>query len=262
MHERTPLRVWLISDLHVNTSDFELPSDVDFDVLVIAGDIDEGMDATFDWLRKHVASLGKPVILTPGNHDHYAGDLHVEQEMISRGAALGVTVLYSGQSIMIGDVRFVGAVLWTDYAVADDVLAAQAWARTGMPDMRSIDVGMRRVYTKDLVAEHRRHLQGIVDVLAQPHHGPTVVVTHHAPHPRSLRDGYASEPADASFASNLGWVMAEHAPTFWMHGHVHDPFYYTVHDTDVLCNPRGYVTKDEVPYLENDRFDPRFVVEV
>jgi hypothetical protein len=27
----------------------------------------------------------------------------------------------------------------------------------------------------------------------------------------------------------------------WVHGHMHDPFDYTLGETRVICNPRGYI---------------------
>lgn len=259
-----PLKIWLMSDLHVDTSDFLIPAEPpDFDVIVIVGDIADGMEKSFDWLKTRFAPLGRPIVYVPGNHDHYGGDLHAEAEALRLGAEHGINVLYSGQWLVLGGVRLVGAVLWTDYAIAGDGLAAHSWARTSMPDMRAIDVGRRRVYSKDLAAEHERHLQGILDVLRVPHDGPTVVLTHHAPHARSLRDHYANDPSDASFASDLGWVMRDHRPEFWFHGHTHSWRYYEVDETQVICNPRGYVQKHESgDHTENDQFDPHLIVEV
>jgi predicted phosphodiesterase len=31
----------------------------------------------------------------------------------------------------------------------------------------------------------------------------------------------------------------------WTHGHTHEPFDYMVHDTRIVCNPRGYVQHEQ-----------------
>jgi Icc-related predicted phosphoesterase len=45
--------------------------------------------------------------------------------------------------------------------------------------------------------------------------------------------------------------MEMRGPALWIHGHVHESFEYTIGQTKVACNPRGYVR-----YGENAGFDP------
>ena len=74
--------------------------------------------------------------------------------------------------------------------------------------------------------------------MSLPHAGPTVVVTHHAPHPRSLMAPMDS--LNPCYASDLTWMVAKHAPVLWVHGHCHVPSDYTVEGTRIIANPRGY----------------------
>jgi len=60
---------------------------------------------------------------------------------------------------------------------------------------------------------------------------------------------------NAAFASDLNDVIAEGRPTLSAHGHPHDSFDYTVGDTRIVCNPRGY---DD----ENRQFNPMLVLKV
>ena len=50
-----------------------------------------------------------------------------------------------------------------------------------------------------------------------------VVITHHAPSPRSIRDWYKGDPFNCAFASDLGRVIERYQPALWIHGHMHDP---------------------------------------
>ena len=53
---------------------------------------------------------------------------------------------------------------------------------------------------------------GYVDAMHQslrPHAGPTVVVTHHAPHPLSIHARFAGNPVNAGFVSDLAPLLAE-----------------------------------------------------
>lgn len=96
--------------------------------------------------------------------------------------------------------------------------------------------------------------------LAEPFAGPSVVVTHHAPHPRSLRSGAWAGVLDAAHASDLSPILqGPHAPALWIHGHVHASSDYNVGGTRMLANPRGSV---EAGRAGNAAFDPSLVVPI
>lgn len=98
------------------------------------------------------------------------------------------------------------------------------------------------------------------DGLSKPHEGPTVVVTHHAPHPLSVQPRHQGSALSPAFVSNLSALIEEYQPELWIHGHDHGSHDYRVGRTRVLANQAGY------PNLHGDRenpwFDPVCVVEV
>ena len=170
----------------------------------------------------------------------------------------GIHVLSSGQSVVIGATRFVGATLWTDFGLADDRYASEAWAAKHMPEyqrVRRADGAL--IWPADTSAAHRQHRVAIEAVLSTPHAGPTVVITHHAPSAKSIAG--AVDIADAAFASNLEAMITRHQPTLWVHGHVHQHCDYLIGNTRVLANPRGY-QGDE--WGEDSGFVEDLVVEV
>ncbi len=75
---------------------------------------------------------------------------------------------------------------------------------------------------------------------AQPFDGKTVVVTHHAPSPRSVHPRYAQDLLTPAFASDLEGLMDASRVALWIHGHTYEAFDYRVHGTRIVCNPRGY----------------------
>jgi hypothetical protein len=85
--------------------------------------------------------------------------------------------------------------------------------------------------------------------------GPTVVVTHHAPHPRSISDRFKFHPLNPAFASDLSWLIERYAPDIWIHGHTHSSFDYFVGPTRIVCNPHGGA-------YQNPQFKWRKVIEV
>lgn len=251
------MKIWAFSDLHVDGNPYTLPGPPEgTDVVVIAGDVVEGIAATARWLLKHAGHLGLPVIYVPGNHDPYGG--HLEDLERLPGMLTGSTVhaLTGGQTRVFSGVRFVGATLWTDYAISDNHRGAVDWAEEHMPDFVDIRLdGGGRLKARHIQDLHRLHRAEIGAALATPFDGPSVVVTHHAPHAKSLRSGRVMDASDASFASDMTWHIHKYAPSLWIHGHVHSSVDYLVGATRVIANPRGY-------RHENAHFDSRFVVEL
>jgi hypothetical protein len=72
-----------------------------------------------------------------------------------------------------------------------------------------------------------------------------VVVTHHAPSFESVHEKYRTVndwDYNYGFASYNEDVILDYPEIkVWVHGHMHDPFDYTLGETRVICNPRGYI---------------------
>lgn len=72
--------------------------------------------------------------------------------------------------------------------------------------------------------------------------GKVVVVTHHAPSSLSIADEYkGDELMNGGYYSDLTKFI-EDRPSIkvFIHGHTHTKFDYTIGNTRILCNPRGY----------------------
>ncbi|MGB2816445.1 MAG: hypothetical protein WBA53_14665 [Burkholderiaceae bacterium] len=89
--------------------------------------------------------------------------------------------------------------------------------------------------------------------------GPTVVITHRAPSPRSIHPRFAASPVNPAFVSDATHRLDGARACPWIHGHTHDSFDYVERGTRVLCKARGYA-KDGVN--ENPLFDPELTVEI
>lgn len=86
--------------------------------------------------------------------------------------------------------------------------------------------------------------------------GPTIVVSHHLPHPRSIHHKYRGSTLNPGFASDLSRLMGPPIAV-WIHGHTHDSCDYVEEGTRIVCNPRGYG-----PFELNTAFDPMLTIEV
>jgi len=110
-----------------------------------------------------------------------------------------------------------------------------------MVDYRRIRTGPRsrdRIEPEEVFAMHRATRTFLEATLAVAHPGPSVVVTHHAPHLASLR----SEADDLQwcYASDLTDLIMDRGPDLWIHGHIHHASDYVVGRTRVVCNARGH----------------------
>ena len=194
-----------------------VPAPSEFDVLVCAGDVWEGEpEAGLQALT--ALAQGRPVVLAPGNHEHYRRgpedprtladllrQLDAGADRINRKAGLArVHVLRDGSAANIGGVRFVGATLWSDWSLAGrwidnrlgvagyGVSAERACAQA-IEQLSDPATGSREyrgaIWTEDgapwtphdAIAAHERDRAALTEALRQDRAGPVVVVTHHPP---------------------------------------------------------------------------------
>lgn len=264
------MKLLALSDLHLEflPDGYRLPPIAsEFDVMVLAGDIYRPLNRSLKWLareRDGGAFNGRPVIFVPGNHEFYKSHIAWQMpEAEQLAATLGISLLAPG-CVTIGNVRFIGATLWTDYALNGDARFAKMTAQADLNDHRLIrfsEGGKTTRFTPSHAEMlHRRDLAFILDRLAESHAGPTVVVTHHAPHPGSVADRYAGQALTAAFASDLSAIILKYQPELWIHGHDHGSHDYMVGRTRILSNQAGYPT--HFGTRENSDFNPSLVVQV
>ena len=254
MSAPTPRRLWCFSDLHQ-----EWPENAwdpaahapagGFDVAVVAGDVHMPLTRALAWLGERLP--GVPTVYVPGNHDFWwdrGEERYTLADQMSRGrdiaARLGIHLLLD-DAVVIGGTRFAGGTLWTDFRLGSFGLThamRTAQGRSGMVDYRRIRTGpssRHRIEPGEVLAMHRRTRAFLDATLDEPHPGPTVVVTHHAPHPDSLPDPHAD--LRWCYASDMRDLIHARGPALWVHGHTHAAVDYVVGPTRIVCNPRGHV---------------------
>ncbi len=262
--------LWTFSDLHQehaeNAWDPQAAAPTHADVVVVAGDVFSPLPGAIDWLADRLP--GSRILYVPGNHDFWRmkTDRFSYQDVVlagrERAASRGIDLLTEGESVEIDGVRFVGGTGWTDFAVRPPYLSlggAMSEANKRMNDYRRIRFGGNkskdRLDPRDTIYLHRQTRARIEAVLSEPLDGPTVVVTHHAPHPDCL-----PEPMfDLSwcYASAMGPLIERTSPALWLHGHLHGRVDVQVGETRIVANARGHSDEPSVQV-----FDPSLVIEV
>lgn len=261
-------KIWIASDLHLDVMnhfrrqenkqsiDFDIPAEVD--IVILAGDICEGTSG-IEWAD----NIGKPILYVPGNHEYYRGNLEeIEIALRQSAKASKHVVLLHNDRHDVGNIRFLGSTLWTDYRLENEEINAMSAAEALLADHRVIsklDGDKRRLFSAEHAqAIHFRCREWLERQLSIPHDGPTVVITHHAPHINSVHNMYiGTSPVNAAFSSDLTEIIREHDIDLWIHGHTHWTFDYEISGTRIVCNPYGYYPSAEI----ND-FNPNFILEV
>lgn len=260
------MKIAVYSDLHLETLDRypewqTVPAGSDqADIVILAGDIHSGTRGLHA-----LAKCGKGHIYVSGNHEYYHHDIELlDVDLNTQAEKLGLHYLQR-RAVQIGDVRFLGTTLWTDFAIqAGWGWGSQLIAQAFIPDFKYIRYRGRRFTPSDAMRLHAMNRDWLCAELEKPFDGKTVVVTHHAPHPGSIHPRFALSPVNAAFVSDLSAVVDK--ADLWIHGHMHDSFdYCTSGGARVVVNPRGYVRKKNArgpQQFENRAFNSHCLIEI
>ena len=156
-----------------------------------------------------------PIVYVPGNHEFY-GCVHTDALLRGKDAAANADIhLLDGDAVVISGIRFTGATLWTDYNLFGEAArwAVMQSARTSLNDHRQIAWSKQpwqRLRPQEAAVLHARAKLAIESHLVQRHDGPTVVVSHHAPHPRSTHERFGSDLLAGAYASDLTEIGRAH----------------------------------------------------
>ena len=248
------MRVHVMADLHLECEPFQ-PKNVPADVMVLAGDVHSGVNG-IKWIRKNFRGL--PVIYVLGNHEFHGQKIPKLISEVKKLAHSSNVHVLENEAVEIGNVRFLGATLWTDFRLNGAIDLAEAAAQTGMTDFQRIRVSPseRSFRPRDARRVHERSREWLVQQVRGRQGKQVVVVTHHAPSIQSIPLGFCNHSLNPAFASNLKPFIAKSGAKLWIHGHVHSRSDYLVGTTRIVANPRGF------PGEPPTGFDPGLVIEI
>jgi Icc-related predicted phosphoesterase len=192
-----------------------------------------------------------------GNHEYYRDRLPELTDEIRRKSRDTNVFVLENESVQINDVTFLGATLWTDYSLDGNAEASSNIALNLMSDFLEINRvrGKPTLVPEFFQKTHRASRRWLQETAAKTK-GPKVIVTHHAPHPKSIPPQFKGNRLNPAFASDLTEIIEKTEPRLWIHGHIHSNSDYRVGKTRVINNPRGYMDENA------NGFDPGLVVEI
>ena len=239
------MKINFISDLHLEFGPLEIEPEAG-DVLVLAGDID--IKARVNWIND-IASKFHHVIYVLGNHEFYHGAMNNVYKETRENLVDNVHLL-ENESIIIDDVTFHGATLWSDFLNGNPMSYLQC--DKAINDYRLIRAAAGQHKFKPWLAHSLHDISKMF--LQENVKKGDVVVTHHGPTFESISKEYRGDTLNGAFASDLSHLIMAINPVLWFHGHLHNSSDYMVANTRVLCNPRGYVGHETNPNFDVHKF--------
>lgn len=199
--------------------------------LVIAGDFSIGKN-----LIQTVSVLVnrfENVIYICGNHEYYGtprGDIH--NAMIKLQKRFINFHWLNNSSTIIDGQKFVGSTMW--FRDQPD----NVFYKDLMNDFTVIPSFNKWVYDENRKADK---------FFAKEVEEGCVVISHHAPCDLSASKRYKDSPTNRFYICDQSNLIREKKPKYWIHGHMHEPVSYQLHDTWVESNPFGYVGFEDTP---------------
>lgn len=225
-------------------------------ILVLAGDVWIGTRfiewAGYSWIRD-MSMQFKEVVIVLGNHDYWPVNhgLHIvaagdkANAMLMDHGIFNVTVL-DMSSVIIDDVVFAGATLWTDMNKSNP-MAVHMMPRYIAYDGKityDVDEGgshWSRFTSSKWIDTHYKHREFFRKVAEENRDKKIVCVSHHAPLNTLIDPEFTGDWTNAYYASDLSELIIDNQNiALWAYGHVHNQRDTMLMNTRLVNNCVGY----------------------
>lgn len=245
------MRLLVMSDLHLEFRSLQPPNPDLYDIVVLAGDVHtKGRSAAWASDQFH-----KPAVIVGGNHELYGSSWNKVFARLASDAKAHVHFL-ERRSVVLGGVRFIGCVGWTDFEATGNSGLAMLDARMRLNDYKYIrlEPEYRRITPEFVRHQAQQSRAWLHEEIAKPHDGYTVVVTHYPPLQNFVPSHGRPSHLNASFGNE--WLeFLDLDIDVWVFGHTHHRVDETINGIRFISNPRGYP-------MEQTQFNPELVVQL
>ncbi|UCB60802.1 MAG: metallophosphoesterase family protein [Candidatus Bathyarchaeota archaeon] len=248
------MRIQVLSDLHTEFSPYRIKPVESSDVLLLAGDV--AVAKTLSRLETYVSLIAKDVVFVAGNHDYYYGTFdEVNERLEEMDARLPNFHFLNNRAVIIGDTKFIGSTLWSDFDLASNPRRFAQLVETMVSDFFVIDKSSHSKFSpRDCIRLNQASRTYLKEEVNAAFGGKKVVITHFLPSPKSIHSRFAGDVLNPYFCCNCEDLM-DGGISLWIHGHTHESIDYTHQKVQVIANPRGY-------FGENNKFNGKLVMKI
>lgn len=251
------MKIRLLSDLHLEGYACEYEPQGE-DVLVLAGDIHTRCrhEEILDQVPENIQ-----ILFVAGNHEYYRGEFHeVNRYLRALESEYANFKWLDNEGVQIDGVDFYGGTMYTDFSLDGEAFQpiAENAAQFGINDFRMIRVHENEQDRFWGIADHKRefdkYVKGLQGWLKLTEGKKRVVISHFAPHPRTVAEQFQGSPLNPYFTVDMERYMGWEG--LWLYGHTHSSCDMMIGDTRLVANPRGY------GYENAKAFDRNMILEV
>ncbi|MEX1196358.1 MAG: metallophosphoesterase [Pseudohongiellaceae bacterium] len=241
------LSIALGSDLHLSPRDEErrrraLAFPDDADVIILAGDITEGVRAAIVALDLADEYPAAHIVWVAGNHEFYYATIDEQIRRFREACADHDRVHFlENDSVEIAGVTFLGCTLWSDFSIMGEPHVAMTLAERMIADFVCIKAAGGFTFTpRDAAARFLESFAYLEEQLDICDPARTVVVTHFPPGLATHNPDFPLDPIAAYFQANVSLLMDIYQPAVWVYGHNHYSSDQLLGSTRVVSNQFGY----------------------
>lgn len=241
-----------LSDMHVDGTNYKIPSIGPADVIIIAGDIADGFHKASAWLLEVArAHPTKPIPYVLGNHCLSSLGLTIKESyqayhklyeqcpnlhLLSAGVC-GPRDEYIDEKAKIA---FIGDTLWTNFSANGDPEYDMRHAQGLMVEYGWVRTNPSTLLTPEVVFEMHEEMKILLLERASELKAggyKVVLVTHHGIHPLSENTNFLGKPSCSAYCSEVIPSTGNPNIDLVIHGHVHQFKEYFLGNTHVVHNP-------------------------
>lgn len=264
------MKIQILSDIHIDLNpNFKIELNPDAEILIVAGDISNKINTTvevIETLAHRCINESKicKILYVPGNHDFYRSIYQDQIEDLKKAfeGHMIIQFMCNGTYDYNG-IHFVGTPLWTDLQYCTNKMLGmynKMMFKNGMNDARMIKYRLfngevAKISPDSAIYEFRKNIKFIMDEVKN--HDKNIIITHHAPSPRSIDEKFADSDLNCCFCSECDDYIMQNSNkiAYWIHGHMHSFCDYKIGDAGIICNPIGYEN-------EESHYQQQYVIEV
>jgi predicted phosphohydrolase len=244
------MRIQIASDFHLDSHTPATFPQIDpvGDILALVGDIGNPYHHSYwDFICPLVAKY-RHVLLVPGNHEYFGHTIRETNQLLRKKCKEFGILLLVRSSIIIDDIRFIGATLWNAPTKEDYDFYVQH---------RKPELWINNMTHEKYQRMHKNDCKFIEGELQKDRTIPTVVLTHYPPikDPYILKNG----TAPSMRVPDLPHIL-QSPVRIWICGHSHINGSFTRNGIRIVSNCYGYPS--ELKTAHDKPYSPRKTVRI